>query len=220
VSTLNIVGGNVTISAPGSSVGVLTLNGGYTFVNYGIAAAQLNLMSGNLVGPAALSASQLYFNTQGFNLNGPVVVTSQATLGGLLSFGSSGSLTINSAATANVQQSLTFTGVPGQTVTNNGVIVVGAPLVFQNINLDGAGSANVSTSLSIQSATVSQSTVNLSGSGVFKGANTQITNIGAVTGSPSVHAVIGSYVFNCPGACDNLSTNQVPTSAFQFNIGS
>jgi hypothetical protein len=219
VSTMNIVGGNVSFNSAGSNIPLLTISGGYTFVNYAISTAQLNLMSGNLVGPAAVTASMLYFNTQGFNLGGPVSVTSTASLGGLLAFATGGSLTFASTATVTASSSLTFTGVPGATVTNNGAFMVSAPVTFQNIDLAGSGSSSVSASLSIQTATVSQNTVTLTGSGNFVGSNTQIVSIASVKGSPNVRAVIGTYSIKCPKECDSVSTNGVPTNSFTFKVG-
>ena len=217
---LNVVGGNVTFGAAGTNVSVLTLSGGYTIVNNDVSASQVNFMSGNLIGTASLNAGQLLSNNQGFNLDAAVSVSGQASLGGLLAFGSSGALTIQSTATAQLLSSITFTGVPAQTVTNNGAFSVSSPAVFQNINLAGTGSVSVSSSLSVQTAQFSQSKVALSGSGVFKGANTQIVTLGKVTGSPKVKAVIGAYTFYCVGECDQVSTTGIPTSPFHFTVSS
>jgi hypothetical protein len=213
---LNIVGGNTTFSAAGTSISILTISGGFAILSYSVSASQLNLMSGNVIGAGGIMAKQLYFSSQGFNLNSAVTVTKSASVGGLLAFGSSGSFTIASTATLSTLASVTFTGVPGMTVTNNGILNVASPVVFTNINLGGSGNATVSSTLSVQTATVHQGAVNLSGAGVFKGSNTQITSIGAVTASPVVDATIGAYSFTCPGSCNDVSTNGVPTSSFTF----
>lgn len=213
---LNVIGGNTTFTAAGTNVSILTLSGGYTIVNNPVSTKQLNLLSGNLIGTSGVTASQLYFSSQGYNLNAAVSVTKSASVGGLMAFGSSGAFTIASTATFNTLASVTFTGVPGMTVTNNGVFNVASPVVFTNINLAGSGSASVSSTLSVQTATVTQTAVNLSGSGVFKGSNTKIISIGSVAASPTVSAVIGAYSFQCPAQCDDISTSGVPTSSFTF----
>lgn len=213
---LNIVGGNVTFGAAGSNVSVLTISGGYAIVNNAVTAGQVNFMAGNLIGTASLNAGQLLCNNQGFNLNAAVSVSVQASLGGLIAFGSSGSLLIASSAKAQLLSSMTFTGVPDMTVTNNGAFAVTSPVVFQNINLAGSGTVSVSSTLSVQTAQVTQSTIALSGSGVFKGANTEIISVAQVTGSPNVKAVIGTYTFYCKSECDRITTKGIPTSPFQF----
>jgi hypothetical protein len=213
---LNIVGGNTTFSATGSNVSVLTLSGGFTIVNKAVVAGQVNFMAGNIIGTATLTAGQLLSNNQGFNLNAAVVVNVQASLGGLLSFGSSGALTISASAKAQLLSSMTFTGVPAMTVTNNGAFAVASPVVFQNINLAGAGTMSVSSTLSVQTAQITQSAISLSGSGVFKGANTEIVSVGKVAASPKVKAVIGTYTLYCTAECDDVTTAGIPTSPFRF----
>jgi hypothetical protein len=104
------------------------------------------------------------------------------------------------------------------TFTNNGAFSVSSPAVFQNINLAGAGTVSVSSSLSVQTAQVTQSTISLSGSGVFKGSNTQIVSVGKVKGSPKVKAVIGTYTLYCTGECDQVTTTGIPTSPFHFTV--
>jgi len=214
---LNLVGGNVSFNAAGSNVADFTISGGFAILNYGVSAAQLNLMSGNLIGGATITAAQLYFNTQGFNLDAAVLVSSTASLGGQLSFGSAGSLTIAAAGAANAVASLTFTGVPGQTVTNNGIFTINSPVTFQNINLAGSGSVVAGSTLSIQTSTVQQTTVTLKGAGILKGSNTQIVSITAIKASAVVHAVIGSYSLTCPLECDNVMTSGQPASGFHFS---
>jgi hypothetical protein len=90
--------------------------------------------------------------------------------------------------------------------------------VFQNINLAGSGTMSVSSTLSVQTAQVTQSTIALSGSGVFKGANTEIISVAKVTGSPNVKAVIGTYTVYCTSECDRITTKGIPTSPFQFTV--
>lgn len=213
---LNIIGGNVTFAAAGSTVAVLTLSGGFTIVNYAVWVSQLNLVSGNIIGGATVTAKQLYFSTPGFNLDSAIVATSTASMGGLLAFGTSGSLTFSSTCAANALSSLTLTGAPGQTVTNNGILTVANAIAFQNINLAGTGTVVASSSLSFQTATVQQASVTLQGAGVFKGATTQIVSIAAVKAASVVNAVIGAYSFTCPKECDSVTTSTIPTSNFQF----
>jgi len=211
----------VTLGAAGSNISVVTLSGGYTITTFPVSANQLNLISGNLIG-TDFSAVQLLSNNQGFNLDAPISVSGQASLGGLLSFGSAGGLTIGASGSMNLLAAMVFTGLPDMTVTNNGIINANSPLTFQNINLAGAGSVSVSSILSIQAAQVSQAAINLSGSGVFKGANTQIT-LPKIAGSPKVKAVIGlssvgTYTFYCSEECDNISTSGTPTDPFRFTV--
>jgi hypothetical protein len=214
---LNVIGGNVTFVGAGSSIGILSVSGGYLVLNYAVAAKQLNFLSGNVVGAASLAASQLYFSSTGFNLDSALTVTKSAAVGGLLAFGSSGSVTIGAAATLSTLASITFTGAPGQTVTNQGVLSITAPAVFQNINLGGSGSVSASSTLSFQTATVTQTAITLSGAGIFKGSNTRIISVGKVAASSTVSAVIGSYSFTCPAECDDVSTSGVPTDSFNFS---
>ncbi len=215
---LNIVGGNVTFAAAGSNISVLTISGGFTIVNNAVVADQVNFMAGNIIGTAALTANHLLSNNQGFNLNAAVVVNQQAMLGGQLVFGSSGALTISASAKAQLLSAMTFTGNSAMTVTNNGAFSVASPLLFQDINLAGAGSFSVTSTLSVQTAQITQATISLSGSGVFKGANTQIVSVGKVVGSPKVKAVIGTYTLYCTGECDQVTTAGIPTSAFRFTV--
>lgn len=217
VNTLNLVGGNVTFAAAGSDIAILTFSGGNALINFALKAAQLNLLNGNLGGSGAVSAKQVYLNSQGFNLNGAVTVTSQASLGGLIAFGSTGALTIGAAATANAYASLTLTGVSGMTFTNNGVVTAANPIVFQGINLAGTGNVTAAATVSFQTATVAQTFVTLQSSGVLKGANTRIAGISAVKASSSVKATIGSYSFSCPKECDNVVTSTFPTNNFRFS---
>jgi len=213
---VNIIGGNTTFTTAGSNVSILTITGGFTIFANAVQVKQLNLLSGNAIGAAGVTASQLYFSSQGFNLNTGVWVTKTASVGGLLSFGSAGGLWIESTATFQTLASVTFTGVPGMTVTNNGILNVISPVVFTNINLAGGGSVTVQSTLSVQTATVTQTAINLSGAGIFKGSNTKIINIGKVAANPTVQAQIGVYSFTCPAECDDISTSGVPTSAFTF----
>jgi len=216
VNVLNVVGGNVSFDKVGSDVSVLTVSGGITKVNNAVSAKQLNLLSGTVQGAATVSAAQLYVSSQGFGLNAALTVSSTASVGGLISFGSAGSLTLQSTASFSTLASVTFTGVPGRTVTNNGVLNAISPVVFNNINLAGSGSANVQSTLSFQTAVLTQNSVTLSGAGVLKGANTNLS-IAKVKSTPTVNAVIGSYSFTCPGECDSVSTSTTPTSAFTFS---
>jgi len=217
VNTLNLVGGNVTFAAAGSDIPVLSFAGGNGLVNFPIKATQLNLLNGNLNGAGAVTASQVYLNSQGFNLNGAVTVSSTASLGGLIAFGSTGALTIGANATANAYASLTLTGVSGMTVTNNGVLTAANPVVFQGINLAGTGSVTAGATVSFQTATVAQASVTLQSSGVVKGANTRIAGISAIKAPTSVKATIGSYSFSCPKECDNVVTSTFPTNNFRFS---
>ena len=214
---LNIVGGNVTFAAAGSSIAVMSVSGGFCVVNHAVSAKQLNFLSGNVVGSSSISAEQLYFSSTGFNLNTALTVTKTASVGGLLAFGSRGSLSIGSAATLNTLASMTFTGAPGMTVMNQGTLSVTAPVVFQNINLGGSGSVSAQSTLSFQTATITQTAVALSGAGIFKGANTRIISVGKVSASSSVNAVIGAYSFSCPTECDDVSTSGTPTDNFNFS---
>lgn len=214
---LNVVGGNVTFAAAGSSVAILSVSGGYTILNHPVSAKQLNLLSGNIIGSATLTASQLYFSSTGFNLNSALTVTQSASVGGLLAFGSTGSLMLTSSATFNTLASMTFTGVPAMTVTNHGTFSLTSPVVFQNINLAGSGSVSAKSTLSFQTSTVTQSAVALSGAGIFKGSNTRIISVGKVSAATTVNAVIGSYSFTCPAECDDISTSGTPTSSFNFS---
>lgn len=216
---VNIIGGNVTFNAANSNISVLTLSGGYTITSFAVATSQLNFISGNLVGAGGINTVQLLSNNQGFNLDAMVSVSGQASLGGLLTLGSSAGLTIGSAGSINLLAAMVFTGVPAMTVTNNGVINVNSPLTFQNINLAGSGTASVASTLSIQTAQLTQSAINLSGAGVFKGSNTLI-NIPKVAGTPMVKAVIGTYTIYCKGECDNVSNLATSTSPFQFTVSS
>jgi len=213
---LNIVGGNVSFAKAGSSVSILSISGGFTILDNAVWTKQLNLLSGNLIGAAALTASQLYFSSTGFNLNAAVIVTKTASVGGLVAFGSNGALTLTSAAVFSTLASVTFTGVPGMTVTNNGAFNVVSPVVFTNINLAGSGSVSAQSTLSFQTSTISQAAVALSGAGIFKGANTKILGIGKVSAATTVHATIGAYSFTCPAECDSVSTTGLPTSSFNF----
>ena len=214
---LNVIGGNVTFSAAGSSVAILTVSGGYTIINHAVKAKQLNLLSGNLIGTAALTADQLYFSSQGFNLNSAVVITKTASVGGIVAFGSSGAFTLAATAVFNTLASVQFTGVPGMTVTNNGAFNVVSPVTFQNINLAGSGTVSVKAKLTIQTATVTQSSIALSGAGVFTGSTTKLVNIAKISAPTTVYAVIGSYSFQCPTECDQVSTSGTPTSIFTFS---
>jgi hypothetical protein len=213
---LNIVGGNVSFKQAGSSVAILTLSGGITKVDNGVSAQQLNLLSGQLSGAATLVAKQLYVSSQGFGLNGAVSVSGSASVGGLIAFGAAGALTLQSTATFSTLASVTFTGVPARAVVNNGVINAVSPVVFNNINLLGSGSIVAQSTVSFQTATLTQNVVTLSGAGVLKGANTKITGIAKVKAA-TVNGVIGSYSFTCPVECDSISTSTTPTSAFSFS---
>jgi hypothetical protein len=214
---LNLVGGNISFGTGANSIGVFTVSGGFAKINNAVSVAQLNFMSGNVMGGATLTAAKLYFSSQGFNLNAAVVVTGTASVGGLMAFGPAGSFKVSSTGTFNTLASVTFTGVPGMTVTNNGAFNVKSSVTFQNINLAGTGSVSAQGVLMLQTASVSQSAVALSGSGVFKGSNTRIIGVAKVTASPKVKATIGAYSFTCPGECDSVTTNGVPTSSFTFS---
>jgi hypothetical protein len=215
--SFNVVGGNVTFSSSGSSIATLSISGGYSIFIHSVSATQLNLMSGNTVGPGSLSASSLQYSTPGFNLNNALSVSNSASMGGLLAFGGSGSLTFQSTCNVSLVSSMTFTGAAGPTVTNNGVIATTSPLSFQNINLGGSGEVDVSSTLSFQSATITQATISLAGSGIFKGASTMITMVNAVKAPSVVHAIIGSYSMNCPKECDSVSTSTIPSDNFHFS---
>lgn len=217
VNAVNLVGGNVTFAAAGSDIPILTFSGGNGAINFPVKASQLNLLNGNLNGVAAVTAKQLYLSSQGFNLNGAVTVSSQASLGGLIAFGSTGALTIGATATANAYASLTFTGVSGMTVTNNGVVTAASPIVFQGINLAGNGNLTAGATVSFQTSTVAQTIVTLQSSGVVKGANTRIAGFAAIKAPTSVKATIGSYSFSCPLECDNVVTSTFPTNNFRFS---
>ncbi|CUG92769.1 Hypothetical protein, putative [Bodo saltans] len=216
---VNVVGGNVTFVGAGSTIGTLTISGGYLVLNNQVAATQLNFLAGNVVGSSTLTAAQLYLSSAGFNLDSAVVATKSAAVGGLLAFGSTGALTIGSAATLTTLASITFTGAPGPTVTNLGNLSITAPTVFQNINLEGSGNLYTSTTVFFQTATLTQTAVILSGAGIFKGANTRILVIGRVAAStaPSVSATIGAFSFTCPTECDDVSTSGTPTDNFNFS---
>lgn len=213
----NVVGGNVSFTKAGSSIAVLSISGGNAIFGSSVSAKQLNLMSGNSIGPGSLNANQLYYSTPGFNLNNALSVSATASMGGLLAFGGSGSVTFGAACNVSLLASLTFTGVAGPSVTNNGNIAVTSPLSFQNINLAGSGEVDVSSTLSFQSASITQNVVAIAGSGIFKGSNTMITLIDKVTAAATVHAIIGSYSLNCPKQCDAVSTSVIPTSSFHFS---
>jgi len=73
------------------------------------------------------------------------------------------------------------------------------------------------STLSFQTATITQTAVALSGAGIFKGANTRIISVGKVSASSSVNAVIGAYSFSCPTECDDVSTSGTPTDNFNFS---
>jgi hypothetical protein len=214
---LNLLSGSGFFGATGS-VNILTISGGNAFVSGSLTTTQLNLLVGSLQG--TIAATNVYTNTQGFNLNGALSISKAASIspGSLFAFGSAGQITIHSTAIFGLQGSLQFTGAPGSLgVTNNGAIVANHHLAFTNINLGGTGNLTAAATVSLNTISFAQTNVFLTGNGIFKGASTTL-NIGRIYGSPVVQGQIGSYSFQCPYFCSTVTTSQVPTSTFKFVV--
>jgi hypothetical protein len=216
---VNFMAGTNNINAA-STIAVTTIGGATVVLSGGITTPQLNLLTGTVQGSSSISATNVYFNSQGFNLNAAISVTGTMTTSGtsLFSFGASAQITFHSASQVNTGGSLQFTGPPGSLgVTNNGVFNANNAVAFQNVNLGGSGSFNVAATLSVTSITFTQSSVALSTNGVFKGTNTDITSVASITGTPSVTAVIGKYTMKCGKQCDDISTKGTPAENFNFS---
>ena len=213
--------GNLLFSGAGS-VNSLYVTGSTVWSTAAVMVSNLNLQNGQIGPSGPITAASATILSPGFIINGSLVFTGTASvMGSVLAFGKNGKLTVASGATLTASATVSFTGPAGTAgVVNHGVIDVTGAVTFQNIDLKGTGSVTVSDELRVNTITFSQSRVALSGAGVFKGETTDITNLGAVSGSPMVDATIGSYSFACPKQCDNIRTIGIPTSNFHFKVGS
>lgn len=211
---INAAGGNVTFVSK-SQVSTLTLAGGALTSQWAVSAGIFSALNGALYG--TVIASRGYISSQGFDLNGYLTFTGAVTTTAntLIAFGAGSGLTFTSGAQLNAAGALQLTGVPGQSVTNHGIINANGNVAFQNINLRGSGSVNVGGILQVSTDTVSQSSIALSVGGIFKGSNAMLT-IPAITGS-NVKAVIGVYSLKCGSKCTDVDTSSVPTSTFSFS---
>ena len=216
---VNVIGGNTTFTTPGW-VAKINVNGGVLVAEAAIKASHLMMLAGSADGAGGVTAVNASLNCPGFNLNTKIDVTGTFTSQGasLIAFGSRGSISIAAGGQLTPQGPLTFTGIPGRTVTNHGTIVASSPVTFQNTNLGGSGTCSISSTLNMNTATFMQSTVALSGSGKFSGSTTTITSLAKVTGTPGVTGTIGVYKFTCIAECDSISTSSVPTNSFHFVV--
>lgn len=218
---VNMLGGAAIVSGV-SSMGILTIKGGNAVFNAATYPQQLNILTGTTAGAATVTAANVYVSTKGFTLGSVVVANATASLeASTLTFGMEGGFTISAGAKATVIGALLLTGPAFiQGVTNHGSIECSAALMSQNINIKGSGSITVASTLTINTATLSQSAVNLNAGAKFTGQHSFLTvgKIDSVSGG-TVTAVIGDYTMTCKGECDNVSTpgQTTPTSAFTFS---
>jgi hypothetical protein len=213
--------GDVIFTAAGT-VNSLYITGSNVYAQGAVTVSNLNLQNGQIGPSGPINAASATILSPGFIINGSLVLTGSASvMGSVLAFGKYGKLTVASGATLTASATVSFTGPAGTAgVVNHGVIDATGAVTFQNIDLKGTGSVTVSDELRVNTITFSQSLVALSGAGVFKGETTDITNLGAVSGSPMVDATIGSYSFSCAKQCANIKTIGIPTSNFHFKAGS
>jgi hypothetical protein len=220
--SLNIVSGNVTFASATSQLGSLTIAGGNTFLTSTIITNNLRLMSGIVTGSSTLRAAHTTLKANGLVLDAKITFINDVTVSGKaqVTFKTRGTLWARSECTTTIPAgaSLGLTGQLGAAgYTNDGAVVVAGSFTTQNINVNGVGYFNVSSTLKVNSASFSTNAVKLSGSGSFQGANSGLS-VAAVTGSPAVKATIGSYALSCPSACNNVKTSTTPTSNFLFKL--
>jgi len=218
---VNMLGG-AAIVAGESSVGILTIDGGNAVFSARTYAGQLNIMTGTSAGSSKVIASNVWVSTKGFTLGSTIEVNKSATFyASTLTFGQDGAFTIAAGATATATGALLLTGPAFiQGVTNNGVFNAQAAVSSQNINIQGSGSISVTSTLTINTATVSQAAVLLNSGSSFTGSNTFLTlgKVESVSGGV-VKAVLGDYTLTCQKECDNVSTpsSTTPTASFSFS---
>jgi len=218
---VNMLGG-AAIVASESSCGILTIKGGNAVFSARTYAGQLNLLTGTTSGASKVVAANVLVMTKGFTLGSTVESNKTLTFEqSTLTFGQNGALVISSEARATAVGSLLLTGPAFiQGITNNGLFQAQAAVSSQNINIQGSGSIAVSSTLTINTATVSQAAVQLSAGSTFTGSNTFLTlgKVESATGG-SVKAVLGDYTLTCQKECDNVSTpgSTTPTASFTFS---
>ena len=218
--TLNAQAGVVSFAAA-STIATVLVDGASVVVPHKLHVDSLSLVSGSLNGDSTVTAASTTITSSGFTLNASLVFSGDASCtGSVISFQTPGKITVSSGATFTASSSVQFTGPAGTGgFVNHGILDAKGAVSFQNIDVSGTGSVTVKDTLHVNTITFTQSTVALDGSGVFKGSSTDITNIGSVTGTPSVTATIGSYSFNCGTACKDVKTTGIPTSKFHFAVG-
>ena len=219
--TLTAQSGMVSFSAA-SSVATLVVDGASINTMHALNVNSLSRTSGSINGNSTITAMSTSLTSSGFNINASLVLSGNATvMGSTVSFGApNGKITVTSGATLTTSSTVQLAGPSGTGgVVNHGTLNVQGALSFQNIDLTGTGSVTVSDTLHVNTVTIGQSLIALTGNGVFKGSTTDITNIAQITGSPSVTGTIGSYSFSCGAACKNVKTAGIPTSKFNFAIG-
>jgi hypothetical protein len=204
-----------------SRVNALCITGSFVYSDAVVAVENLNLQNGQLGPSGSINAASATILSPGFIINGSLVLTGSANvMGSVLAFGEYGKVTIAAGATMKASATVTFTGPPGTAgMVNHGVLDVAGVATFQNIDLRGTGTVMVSDELRVNTITFSQSLVALTGAGVFKGATTDITSLGAVTASPVVDVTIGAYTFICGKQCTKIRTIGIPASNFLFKAG-
>jgi hypothetical protein len=219
IGRLNAVGGIVTLSSS-SNITTMAVSGGTVKVDAAVSSQSVRLLNGVIAGTSTLSAVELSLSSQGFDLNAAVSVSGSFVASGLVALGAGGGITLQSSATFSTLASFTFVGLPGCSVVNNGVFNVATPVVFTTVGLLGTGTVVANSTLSVQAASLQQSSVSLSGAGVLKGANTWIKGVGKVlaVGSGSVSVVLGPVSFQCDTECDTISTPGPSPLSFAFSV--